>query len=142
MNTNWIARETTTHQDHVIAHVVGTTMLGYFIFDEALHILLDIGFIWTIFLDGEMGLVPHPVAISELEMDNAPRTDIRDDIEALLSDNVSNPKRLICLNAAGRINDVGFFAFEERRRLLLSCEEGNIEVKTSMESAEIHVNEC
>ena len=55
MNADWHSRETTTHQDHVIAHVVGARVLGYFILDEALHLLLDIGFVWMVFLDGEMG---------------------------------------------------------------------------------------
>ena len=45
----WTPRDTTTNQDHVIAHVLGATFLGYFVFEEALYVLLDIGFIWTIF---------------------------------------------------------------------------------------------
>ena len=57
MATEWSAKDTTTHQDHVIAHVLGATWLGHFIEDEALYVLLDIGFIWMIYLDGEMGLL-------------------------------------------------------------------------------------
>ena len=60
---NWVALETSTHQDHVIAHVVGATIRGYLLFDETAYLLLDIGFVWNIYLDGEMGLVPHPVAV-------------------------------------------------------------------------------
>src|SRR5882762_4739295 len=86
----WQPRETATHQDHVIAHVLGATVLGYFIFDEALYILLDIGFIWTIFLDGEMSLLPHPVAVSELEVHADGREQIKADIDILLSDNPSH----------------------------------------------------
>jgi hypothetical protein len=141
MSANWISKETTTHQDHVIAHVVGATVLGYFIFDEALHVLLDIGFIWTIFLDGEMGLLPHPVAVSELEMDDESRNQVSADIDALLGGKLNEVKRLVCLNTAGSIQDVEFFAFEERRRLLLSCEDKSIEIETSLETAEIQVNE-
>lgn len=63
MTNTWTPRDTTTHQDHIIAHIVGATVLGYFVFEEALYVLLDIGFVWTIFLDGEMTLLPHPVAI-------------------------------------------------------------------------------
>ena len=53
----WTAAETNTHQDHVIAHVIGATPLGHFILDETAYMLLDIGFIWNIYLDMEMGLV-------------------------------------------------------------------------------------
>ena len=61
-SSNWIASETTKHQDHVIAHVLGATVLGWFIAGEAAHLLLDIGFLWTIYLDGEMNLLPQGVA--------------------------------------------------------------------------------
>ncbi|HYU99172.1 MAG TPA: hypothetical protein VE977_10120, partial [Pyrinomonadaceae bacterium] len=84
--TSWTPKDTTTHQDHVIAHVLGATFLGYFVFEEALYVLLDIGFIWTIFLDGEMGLLPHPVAVSELEIGEEAKEQIKRDIDVLLSD--------------------------------------------------------
>ncbi len=141
MKPDWITKETTTHQDHVIAHVVDTTPLGYFIFDEALHILLDIGFIWTIFLDGEMGLLPHPVAVGELEMDEESRRQISVEVDTLLSGDLSPVQRLVCFSAPGQIKDVGFFVFEERRLLLFSCENQNIEIETSLETAEIQVKE-
>ena len=38
METIWSEKDTTTHQDHVIAHVLGATVLGYFILDEALYL--------------------------------------------------------------------------------------------------------
>ena len=62
---NWTDCETNTHQDGVIAHVIGATILGHFILDETAFLLLDIGFLWNIYLDAEMGLLPHPVAIGE-----------------------------------------------------------------------------
>jgi hypothetical protein len=46
----WTAAETDTHQDHVIAHIIGATPLGYFVWDETAYIVLDIGFIWNIYL--------------------------------------------------------------------------------------------
>ena len=59
----WTMAETNTHQDHVIAHVIGATPLGHFIWDETAYIVLDIGFIWNIYLDMQMGLLPQGVAI-------------------------------------------------------------------------------
>lgn len=44
MDETWEPAETNTHQDHVIAHVIGSTVLGYLILADAIHLLLDIGF--------------------------------------------------------------------------------------------------
>ena len=131
--TNWTPLDPNTHQDHVIAHVLGATFLGYFVFEEALYVLLDIGFIWTILLDGEMGLLPHPVAVSELEIDTEARNEIKKDIDLWLNDGGSEALRLFrqapvqCL-----IKDVGIFASGERRRLIIEGEEGDIAVETSL----------
>src|SRR6185295_12939188 len=65
----WTELATNKHQDHVIAHVIGATPLGHFIHDETAYLLLDIGFIWNIYLDMEMGLVPQRLALSELGVD-------------------------------------------------------------------------
>jgi hypothetical protein len=137
----WALTETTTHQDHVIAHVLGATVLGYFIFDEALYVLLDIGFIWTIFLDGEMGLLPHPVAVNELEVDEQFRAEVKADTQLLLGDNKHAEKcsRLRLPPVDCRIKDVNIFAQGERRRLLLTGEEANLVFETSLATAEIQV---
>ena len=146
MGEPWIPKETTTHQDHVIAHVLGATVLGYFIFDEALHVLLNIGFVWTIFLDGEMSLLPHPVAIAELELDEQARNEIRADTDLLLSDNWSAEQLLRMKTAPSQsdgqhceISEVNFFEQNERRRLLLSCENATLAFETSLTTAEIKV---
>src|SRR5436309_8650558 len=83
----WQETETTTHQDHVIKHVIGATVLGWVTAGEAAHLLLDIGFLWTIYLDGEMNLLPQGVAIPELEADDltsADRTELTLDADRLL----------------------------------------------------------
>jgi hypothetical protein len=141
MNEDWEARETTTHQDHVIAHVVGASALGYFVFDEALYILLDIGFVWMILLDGEMGLFPHPVALSELEIADADREQIRADIDVLLSDNVSAEGLLQIIQPPVDclIIDVNFFEQDDRRRLIITGESASLAIETSLTTAEIQV---
>jgi hypothetical protein len=140
----WTAKDTTTHQDHVIAHVVGATLLGYFVFDEALYILLDIGFVWTIFLDGEMTLLPHPVAVTELEIDEPAREQIKADIDLLLSDNsaAEDLRRLETPPLHCQITDVNVFANGEQRRLVLASEDGNLAIETSLIRAGIRVYEC
>ena len=143
MNDGWTPRETTTHQDHVIAHVLGATVLGFFILDEALYLLLDIGFVWTIFLDGEMSLLPHPVAIGELDLDIATRNDFKADVDSLLSD-AQEERELLRMQLPVKqyeISDVTFFEHENQRRLLLNCEAGILAIEMSLESAEIKVYE-
>src|SRR4029450_6545248 len=82
--SDWELAETNTHQDHVIAHVIGATVLGYFVFDETAFLLLDIGFIWHMYLDGEMGLRPHPVAIAELETNQSTKSELQTHVDAAL----------------------------------------------------------
>ena len=138
--TNWTPKDTTTHQDHVIAHVLGATFLGYFVFEEALYVLLDIGFIWTIFLDGEMGLLPHPVAVSELEIDAEVQEQIKSDVDLLLSEGATEGlKRFQLPPLPCLIKDVTFFAAGARRRLLIAGEEANLTIETSLETAEVQV---
>ena len=138
--TNWTAQDTTTHQDHVIAHDLGATFLGYFVFEEALYVLLDIGFIWSIFLDGEMGLLPYPVAVSELEIGEEAKEQIKRDIDVLLSDGASESLLRFHLPPLPcQIKEISFFAAGERRCLLIAGEEANLTIETSLENAEVQV---
>jgi hypothetical protein len=143
MDQEWHSRDTTTHQDHVIAHVIGATALGHFVLDEALYILLDIGFVWMIFLDGEMGLLPHPVAIGELEITESVRGQLKTDIDALLTDSVSDSGLLQLSRPLfeSQIKDVSFFERGDQRRLVITGEEGALAVETSLTTAEIQVLE-
>ena len=86
MKTEWTFAETNTHQDHVIAHVIGATVLGHFVWDETAYLLLDIGFIWNIYLDGEMGLVPQSQAIAELKASEEFKRKIKSDIDSISRD--------------------------------------------------------
>jgi hypothetical protein len=124
----WTPLDTNTHQDHVIAHVIGATPLGHFIWDETAFILLDIGFIWNIYLDLEMGLVPHSVAIAELEADEGIKNELRAKIDQWLRETTSSP-----------IESVDVFESGDERRLVLICEEGNLEVHTSLATGSITI---
>src|SRR6185369_14810067 len=138
--TDWTATDTTTHQDHIIAHVLGATFLGYFVFEEALYVLLDIGFIWTIFLDGEMGLLPHPVAVSELEIDGNTREQIKADVDAALAGRDEGWQQLKQPPVACLINEVSFFAAGDQRRLVVNGEPGNLEIEMSLDKGSIQVS--
>jgi hypothetical protein len=137
--TNWTPEDTTTHQDHVIAHVLGATFLGYFVFDEALYILLDIGFVWTILLNGEMGLLPHPVAVSELAIDEGRKQQIKADIELLLNNNGESATLITQTQRHCQIQDVSFLTAGDRRRFIITCEAGALAIETSLANREIQV---
>lgn len=142
MTDDWQPRETTTHQDHVIAHVVGASVLGHIVVDEALYLLLDIGFVWSIFLDGEMGLLPHPVAIGELDAGEPLKQQIKEDIEVLLAGGAHDGlKQLIETPSGCQIAEVSFFERADQRRLLITGDEVGLAIETSLTTAEIHVYE-
>jgi len=142
MVAEWTPRETGTHQDHVIAHVVGATVLGYFVLEHAVHILLDIGFIWTIYLDGEMGLLPQSVMISELETDAETKARLREDIQSLHDDGPGaeglahfTAAAVDCLIAEVEFEGRG----EDERRILIACEESCLTIETSLSTGDISV---
>lgn len=110
---NWTAANTNTHQDHVIAHVIGATPLGHFIWDETAYILLDIGFVWNIYLDMEMGLVPQALAVAELN-------ELRDFVDQAND------------TSTGPIESVELFENGDERRLVLNCESGKLVIETSL----------
>jgi hypothetical protein len=112
----WTVLETNTHQDHVIAHVIGATPVGHFVWDETAYIILDIGFIWNIYLNLEMGLVPERLAISELEADEATKSEL---LQA------SNEE-------ASPIESVELFKNEDERRLVMNLERGALVIETSI----------
>ena len=116
----WAAAETNKHQDHVIAHVIGATPLGYFIHDETAYVLLDIGFIWNIYLDMEMGLVPQVMALSELGVDE----------ESFDTMGVE----------CGPIESADVFEDDQERRLVLNCEHGAWVIETSLSHRWIRVH--
>ena len=53
----WTELEISTYQDHVIKHVLGATVLGWVVIEDALHLLLDVGLLWTIYINAEMSLM-------------------------------------------------------------------------------------
>lgn len=118
----WTTAETNTHQDHVIAHVIGATPLGHFIWDETAYIVLDIGFIWNIYLDMEMGLVPQVLAIAELDADEAKKSELRSYVDQLTHG----------VESVGPIQSVELFESEDARRLVLLCEDGKLLVETDI----------
>jgi hypothetical protein len=141
---DWTPLETTTHQDHVIAHVIGATVLGWFIAGEAAHLLLDIGFLWTIYLDGEMNLLPQGVAIPEMDADelsSADKTEVAFDAQLLLSEGLDavGLQRFTASPVECLIVAVEVLAADSARRILIRGEIANIEIDATPESGQVSV---
>ena len=139
---DWQELETTTHQDHVIAHVVGATVLGWFIAGEAAHLLLDIGFLWTIYLDGQMNLLPQGVAIPELDADDltsADKTELAFDAQLLLDEgcHATGLERFIASPVECLITAVECFTLDSKRRVVVQGNEASIFVETSLQDTGI-----
>jgi len=140
----WIQIETNTHQDHVIKHVLGATVLGWLIAGEAAHLLLDIGFLWTIYLDAEMNLLPQGVAISELDADeltSADKTELAFDAQLLLDEGceATGLKRFMAAPVECLIVEAEVLAADSARRILIRGEVSSIEVETSSESGQVSI---
>jgi hypothetical protein len=139
---NWIAQDTSTHQDHVIAHVVGATVLGYFVWDESIYLLLDIGFIWQVYLDCEMGLLPVVVAVQELEAAPELKEQLSADVDLLLKGADDTRTELFkappveCL-----ITEVNQLIDDDKRLLVIVGEEGSLAIETSTASRQIVLKE-
>lgn len=146
VSTDWRQLETTTHQDHVIAHVKGATVLGWFIAGEAAHLLLDIGFLWTIYLDGEMNLLPQGVAIAELDLSDgspADKAELAFDAQLLLNEGreADGLKRFIGAPVDCLVTSVDAFGTDLQRRIVIRGEIANIEIETSLETSQLTIRE-
>src|SRR5215813_56226 len=133
---SWTEVETSTHQDHVIKHVIGATVLGWVVAGEAAHFLLDIGFLWTVYLDGEMNLLPQGVAIAELDGDDvssADRAELAFDADLLMSEgrHASDLKRFVAAQVECLIQSVAVQAADTNRRIVIRGETGTINVEAS-----------
>ena len=143
MNDQWIESATNTHQDHVVAHVLGATVLGYFTADEAARFVLDIGFIWTIYLDCEMALLTEALVVSELSIGDDEKRELLEEVEALHRTDSGEAERFerVTLAPAGcTIEEVELFeGAEGRRRIVIRGEASSLAVESSVETRELRV---
>lgn len=143
MTVEWEPDETGTHQDHVIAHVVGATVVGYFKADDALHLSLDIGFIWTIFPDAEMGLLPESLALKELNVSAEERARLSGELQQLHDGepDAATLARVTPAPAGCLIEEVRLLAKGEQRRLEIQGELTGLVVYASPITGEMSIEE-
>jgi hypothetical protein len=141
MSTGWGDAESSTYQDHVVAHVVGAAVLGHFVRDEALHLVLDINFVWTIFVDGEMLLRHERLALSELGLGGAERAALEAEFDALHEGGAAAPPLSLTRRAPPgcAIKGVELYADGGRRMVVIRGEEAGLVVETDVGTGEIRV---
>ena len=141
----WTELETSTYQDHVIKHVLGATVLGWVLIEDALHALLDVGLLWTIYINGEMGLMAQSVAIEDLEteqLDHAEIMKLTSDAQRLMSEG-REAERLLRFTGAPvdcTIVAVEVFACDSQRRVVIVGETAAIEVEMSQEPCKFKID--
>ena len=138
---DWESRETSTHQHHVVAHVVGATALGYFQADDALHFVLDLGLVWSIYLDAEMGLVPEPMALSELGLAADERRALAEEVRALHAGEMPEGSRVTPAPPGLLIEEVELYGRDGGRRLLVRGEGASLAVETSFADGTLRVEQ-
>jgi hypothetical protein len=142
-DAGWVEAETSKHHDHVVAHVVGATVLGYFVADDAAHLLLDIGFFWIIYADGEMGLVAESTTVAELNVSDETRARISEDVAGLRREGVGAHGLALMRNAPADclVEAVTLYESGARRRLVIRGEGASLAVESSVENVRIEVRE-
>ena len=141
----WQETETSTQQDHIIHHVIGLTVLGWFVVGDAAHFLLDIGLLWTIYVNGEMNLMPQGLALAEFDTADIPQLDRQDlvfDADLLLREGRQATGLRFFENAPGdcQIENVEVLSLNSRRRIVIRGEASNIHVDTDTDSGEVRVS--
>ena len=142
---DWTELETSTYQEHVTKHVLGATILGWAVIGDAIHFLLDVGLLWTIYVNAEMNLMAQAVAIQDLVGEDV----TRDDVAALAVDadllnsqgrEATGLKRFTAAPVECLITSVEFFGSDSQRRIVVVGESANIEIETSLETSNIDIS--
>lgn len=140
----WAEAGADTYRDHVVAHVVGATVLGHFETEDALHLLLDIGFVWTVFVDGQMLLLHERLALAELDIDEEARAALAGDFDGLHEEEGGAPERLALARRAPPgclVREVTLYESGERRRLAVRGDGAGLLVESRADAGGVIVSE-
>ena len=139
---SWTPLETSTYQDHVIKHVLGASVLGWVAIEDALHLVLDVGLLWTIYANGEMNLMALSVAIQDLQGDEVSQTEVlqlQNDAQ-LLTANGREAHGLTRFQAAPVdcvVVEVDLFGSAEHRQIIIRGETADIRIETASDAFSI-----
>ena len=140
----WTELDTSTYQHHVIQHVIGATVLGWFIAEDAVHFVLDVGLLWTVYVNAEMNLMALFVAIEDLESEELPKSlidELMSDAQTLIDQGreASGLKRFTAASVGCLVEEVNLFGADAQRRIAIQGEVGTIEIRTSTDDGLINV---
>jgi hypothetical protein len=143
----WTELETSTYQHHVIQHVIGATVLGWFIAEDAVHFVLDVGLLWTVYVNAEMNLMALFVAIQDLESEELPKSvidELTTDAQTLIDKGreASGLKRFTAASVSCLVEEVNLFGADAQRRIVIHGEAGTIEIRTDTDAGLINVAEA
>ncbi len=141
----WTELETSTHQDHVIKHVLGATVLGWFVAGDAAYFVLDIGMLWTVYVDSEMNLLPQGFGIAEMEGDEitgALRTELAADVDLLSQKgrDVQGLKRFTAAPVECLITSVEVFSEDDRRMIMIQGETASLRIESSISDGKLRID--
>ncbi|HYX28060.1 MAG TPA: hypothetical protein VE863_05800 [Pyrinomonadaceae bacterium] len=142
---SWTPLETSTYQDHVIKHVLGATVLGWLAIGDALHLVLDVGLLWTIYVNAEMNLMALAVAIDDLEGDEIGHAEVlqlQDEAQRLIAEGreVHDLARFDAAPLDCPVVEVELFGSDAKKRIIIRGEAGEIEIETSNEPDHFSIN--
>jgi hypothetical protein len=79
-----------------------------------------------------MGLVPQALTVTELDADDDTKSELRTDIDLLTQAKPATLSRMERIDLVGPIEAIEFFESDDGRRLVLTCEQGNVVIETSL----------
>lgn len=143
---NWTELEISTYQDHVIKHVLGATILGWFVAEDAVHFALDVGLLWSVYVNSEMSLMALFVAIEDLESEGLSQTMIQElisDAQALNSNGreATDLKHFKSASVDCLVERIEVLGNEARRRVKVIGEVATIEIQTWIDHSTIRITE-
>ena len=143
----WTELETSTYQHHVIQHVIGATVLGWFVAEDAVHFALDVGLLWTVYVNAEMNLMALFVAIEDLESDELPGSvidELTSDAQTLIDQGreANGLKRFTAASVGCLVEEVNLFGADAQRRIVIRGEAGTVEIRTCTDAGLINVSEA
>ena len=139
----WTEAGADTYREHVVAHVVGATVLGHFETEDALHLLLDIGFVWTVFVDGQMLLRHERLALAELDIIDDTRAALAEDFDRLHEADGAGDGLALARRAptACLVREVFLYESGERRRLVVRGDGAGLLVESRADAGGVTVRD-
>ena len=120
-------------------------VLGWVVIEDAMHVLLDVGLLWTIYVNAEMSLMAQGVAINDLESDTVSSAEVMQlasDAQLLIGEgrHATGLVRFTAAPVECAVVSVEMFACDAQRRIVLSGETADIEIETCLDRLQFNID--